>query len=81
MVFDPDLAGKQVLAQGFYLGGTSEGAMTVCRFDDQRYGDLIMGRFINSFSMEPRSGFIRRFQPEFKPAERLRAHEIHAKAR
>ena len=43
---------KWVLAQGFYLGGTSEGAMTVCRFDDQRYGDLIVGRFINSFSME-----------------------------
>eukprot|EP00913_Durusdinium_trenchii_P012768 g11987.t2 len=26
--------------------------MTVTRFDDQRYGDLIIGRFINSFSME-----------------------------
>ncbi|CAK9026177.1 Hypothetical protein SCF082_LOCUS17375 [Durusdinium trenchii] len=43
---------KWVLAQGFFLGGTSEGAMTVTRFDDQRYGDLIIGRFINSFSME-----------------------------
>ena len=25
-----------VLAQGIFLGGTSEGAMTVTRFDDQR---------------------------------------------
>lgn len=43
---------KWVLSQGIFLGGTSEGAMTVTRFDDQRYGDLIIGRFINSFSME-----------------------------
>ena len=42
---------KWVLSQGIYLGGTSEGAMTVTRFDDQRYGELIIGRFINSFSI------------------------------
>ena len=42
---------KWVLSQGIFLGGTSEGAMTVTRFDDQRYGDLIIGRFINSFSI------------------------------
>ncbi|CAJ1360220.1 unnamed protein product [Effrenium voratum] len=41
-----------VLSQGFFLGGTSEGAMTVARFDDQRYGEMIIGRFINSFSIE-----------------------------
>jgi len=39
-------------AMGFFLGGTSEGAMTVARFDDQRYGEMICGRFINSFSVE-----------------------------
>jgi len=38
--------------QGFFLGGTSEGAMTVSRFDDQRYGGMLIGRFINSFSIE-----------------------------
>jgi hypothetical protein len=38
--------------QGFFLGGTSEGAMTIARFDDQRYGGQIIGRFINSFSIE-----------------------------
>jgi len=41
-----------VKTKGFFLGGTSEGAMTVARFDDQRYGDMICGRFINSFSVE-----------------------------
>lgn len=41
-----------VKRQGFFLGGTSEGAMTVARFDDQRYGQMILGRFINSFSVE-----------------------------
>ena len=35
-----------------YMGGTSEGAMTVARFDDQKYGSMILGRFINSFSIE-----------------------------
>jgi hypothetical protein len=38
--------------QGFFLGGTSEGAMTIARFDDQRYGGQLIGRFINSFSIE-----------------------------
>lgn len=41
-----------VKVKGFFLGGTSEGAMTISRFDDQRYGDMICGRFINSFSVE-----------------------------
>jgi len=34
------------------LGGTSEGGMTIARFDDQRYGEMVCGRFINSFSIE-----------------------------
>mmetsp|Transcript_19779 Transcript_19779/g.54499 ORF Transcript_19779/g.54499 Transcript_19779/m.54499 type:complete len:619 (+) Transcript_19779:72-1928(+) len=38
--------------QGFFLGGTSEGAMSIARFDDQRYGEMVCGRFINSFSVE-----------------------------
>lgn len=38
--------------EGIFMGGTSEGAMTIARFDDQRYGALILGRFINSFSIE-----------------------------
>merc|ERR1712107_159015 len=38
--------------QGIFTGGTSEGAMTIARFDDQRYGHMILGRFINSFSIE-----------------------------
>lgn len=37
---------------GVYLMGTSEGAMTVARFDDQRYGPLINGRIISAFSVE-----------------------------
>eukprot|EP00930_Biecheleria_cincta_P002454 TRINITY_DN103467_c0_g1_i1.p1 TRINITY_DN103467_c0_g1~~TRINITY_DN103467_c0_g1_i1.p1 ORF type:complete len:842 (-),score=183.78 TRINITY_DN103467_c0_g1_i1:52-2577(-) len=41
-----------VKTQGFFLGGTSEGAMTVARFDDERYGTQVLGRFINSFSIE-----------------------------
>eukprot|EP00931_Biecheleriopsis_adriatica_P104580 TRINITY_DN79242_c0_g1_i1.p1 TRINITY_DN79242_c0_g1~~TRINITY_DN79242_c0_g1_i1.p1 ORF type:complete len:701 (+),score=112.63 TRINITY_DN79242_c0_g1_i1:133-2103(+) len=41
-----------VKRQGFFLGGTSEGAMTIARFDDQRYGNMVRGRFINSFSIE-----------------------------
>ncbi|CAJ1363993.1 unnamed protein product [Effrenium voratum] len=43
---------RWVRAQGFFIGGTSEGAMTVARFDDQRYGRQVLGRFINSFSIE-----------------------------
>ena len=43
---------KYVKEQGFFIGGTSEGAMTVARFDDQRYGEMLIGRFINSFSVE-----------------------------
>eukprot|EP00441_Pelagodinium_beii_P015322 CAMPEP_0197654880 /NCGR_PEP_ID=MMETSP1338-20131121/39114_1 /TAXON_ID=43686 ORGANISM="Pelagodinium beii, Strain RCC1491" /NCGR_SAMPLE_ID=MMETSP1338 /ASSEMBLY_ACC=CAM_ASM_000754 /LENGTH=640 /DNA_ID=CAMNT_0043230409 /DNA_START=65 /DNA_END=1987 /DNA_ORIENTATION=+ len=38
--------------KGFFLGGTSEGGMTIARFDDQRYEEMVMGRFINSFSIE-----------------------------
>jgi predicted alpha/beta-hydrolase family hydrolase len=41
-----------IKTKGFFIGGTSEGAMTVARFDDQRYGDMVCGRFINSFSVE-----------------------------
>lgn len=41
-----------IRAQGFFIGGTSEGAMTVCRFDDHRYEHQVLGRFINSFSIE-----------------------------
>ncbi|CAE7225257.1 unnamed protein product [Symbiodinium sp. CCMP2592] len=41
-----------VHSQGFDLGGTSEGAMTAARFDDQRYGAMLIRRFINSFSIE-----------------------------
>lgn len=41
-----------IKAHGVFLGGTSEGAMTISRFDDQRYGSMIIGRFINSFSIE-----------------------------
>merc|ERR1719217_1765996 len=37
---------------GVYIMGTSEGAMTVARFDDQRYGPLINGRIISAFSVE-----------------------------
>eukprot|EP00931_Biecheleriopsis_adriatica_P117876 TRINITY_DN93358_c0_g1_i1.p1 TRINITY_DN93358_c0_g1~~TRINITY_DN93358_c0_g1_i1.p1 ORF type:complete len:613 (+),score=117.59 TRINITY_DN93358_c0_g1_i1:20-1858(+) len=43
---------RWVKNQGFYIAGTSEGAMTVSRFDDQRYGDMVIGRIINSFSIE-----------------------------
>jgi len=43
---------KYARVQGFFLGGTSEGAMTCSRFDDQRYGGMLIGRFINSFSIE-----------------------------
>jgi len=41
-----------IKVQGIYMGGTSEGAMTIARFDDQKYGSMILGRFINSFSIE-----------------------------
>lgn len=41
-----------IQVKGFFLGGTSEGAMTIARFDDQRYEAMICGRFINSFSIE-----------------------------
>ncbi|CAE7336810.1 unnamed protein product [Symbiodinium natans] len=43
---------RWIRTQGFFIGGTSEGAMTVSRFDDQRYGHQVLGRFINSFSIE-----------------------------
>ena len=43
---------KQVHSWGVILMGTSEGAMSVYRFDDQRYGDLIQGRVINAFAGE-----------------------------
>ena len=37
---------------GVTLMGTSEGAMTVSRFDDTRYGKLITARVINAFACE-----------------------------
>lgn len=37
---------------GVFIMGTSEGAMTVARFDDQRYGPMINGRIISAFSVE-----------------------------
>ncbi|CAE7765290.1 unnamed protein product, partial [Symbiodinium pilosum] len=43
---------RWIRTQGFFIGGTSEGAMTVSRFDDQRYAHQVLGRFINSFSVE-----------------------------
>lgn len=39
-------------ALGVVLMGTSEGAMTVHRFDDQRYAPIIVGRIVNAFSCE-----------------------------
>merc|ERR1712048_831423 len=32
--------------------GTSEGAMVLSRFDDQRYGSLINGRVLSAYSVE-----------------------------
>ena len=43
---------KLAQAMGVLLFGTSEGAMTVHRFDDQRYGSMIRGRIINAFGCE-----------------------------
>jgi len=37
---------------GVVLMGTSEGAMTVTRFDDQKYGRMIVGRIIASYACE-----------------------------
>jgi hypothetical protein len=37
---------------GVTLMGTSEGAMSVSRFDDRPYGKLITGRIINAFACE-----------------------------
>ena len=39
-------------AMGVTLFGTSEGAMTVHRFDDRRYGAMITGRIVNAFGCE-----------------------------
>jgi len=38
--------------RGVFTMGQSEGAMTVARFDDQRYGAMIRGRIISAFSVE-----------------------------
>ena len=43
---------KVAQAMGVTLFGTSEGAMTVHRFDDQRYGSMITARIINAFGCE-----------------------------
>ena len=37
---------------GVVIMGTSEGAMTVSRFDDQKYGRMIVGRVIASYAAE-----------------------------
>lgn len=44
----PDFVDKM----GVFTMGTSEGAMTVARFDDQRYGTMIDGRIISAFCVE-----------------------------
>jgi len=42
----------QTKVRGVYIMGQSEGAMTVARFDDRRYGSMIRGRIISAFSVE-----------------------------
>jgi hypothetical protein len=39
-------------SMGVFIAGTSEGAMTVARFDDKSFGTLINGRIISAFSVE-----------------------------
>eukprot|EP00933_Yihiella_yeosuensis_P070581 TRINITY_DN78705_c0_g1_i1.p1 TRINITY_DN78705_c0_g1~~TRINITY_DN78705_c0_g1_i1.p1 ORF type:complete len:733 (+),score=145.86 TRINITY_DN78705_c0_g1_i1:55-2199(+) len=41
-----------IAKNGIFTMGQSEGAMTVARFDDQRYGAMIRGRIISAFSVE-----------------------------
>ena len=43
---------KIAQAMGIILFGTSEGGMTVHRFDDRRYGAMITGRIVNAFGCE-----------------------------
>lgn len=43
---------EQMKVRGVYTFGQSEGAMTVARFDDRRYGAMIRGRIISAFSVE-----------------------------
>jgi len=38
--------------RGVFLAGTSEGAMTVARYNDRRHGKMINGRIISAFSVE-----------------------------
>jgi len=38
--------------RGVFTMGQSEGAMTVARFDDRKYGAMIRGRIISAFSVE-----------------------------
>jgi len=42
----------QMRVRGVFTMGQSEGAMTVARFDDRRYGAMIRGRIISAFSIE-----------------------------
>jgi len=42
----------QMKLRGVFTMGQSEGAMTVARFDDRRYGAMIRGRIIAAFSVE-----------------------------
>mmetsp|Transcript_11927 Transcript_11927/g.29378 ORF Transcript_11927/g.29378 Transcript_11927/m.29378 type:complete len:562 (-) Transcript_11927:192-1877(-) len=38
--------------RGVFLAGTSEGAMTIARYNDRRHGKLINGRIISAFNVE-----------------------------
>mmetsp|Transcript_9548 Transcript_9548/g.19633 ORF Transcript_9548/g.19633 Transcript_9548/m.19633 type:complete len:379 (+) Transcript_9548:3-1139(+) len=43
---------QQMRVRGVFIMGQSEGAMSVARFDDRRYGAMIRGRIISAFSVE-----------------------------
>jgi len=43
---------QYIKKNGVFTMGQSEGAMTVARFDDRRYGAMIRGRIISAFSVE-----------------------------
>merc|ERR1719401_2686382 len=43
---------QQICVRGVFIMGQSEGAMSVARFDDRKYGAMIRGRIISAFSVE-----------------------------
>lgn len=43
---------QRMKARGVFTMGQAEGAMTVARFDDRRYGAMLRGRIISAFSVE-----------------------------